>query len=116
MLAMDAAVLAAYWLCVFTGPGFTTDYLAPQPVDADEPGPFGAHGAGLKEHSELRELQPAADPELGPELGFEPRGPEQRRVWEFCATCRVPKKWYAHHCFICNKCVIRMDHHCRRRG
>lgn len=116
MLASDAAVLAAYELCVFTGPGFTTDYLQPRAANSlatEERGALQPQDASLKELSVLPGgEQPAGDEELGAERG----GHEQGRVWEHCATCRVDKKWYSHHCFICNRCVIRMDHHCRRRG
>lgn len=29
-----------------------------------------------------------------------------------CHICRSPKPPRAHHCKICNQCVLRMDHHC----
>lgn len=29
-----------------------------------------------------------------------------------CMKCRVPRPERAHHCHICDKCVLRMDHHC----
>ncbi|RYH30106.1 hypothetical protein EON65_06300 [archaeon] len=30
----------------------------------------------------------------------------------FCKKCNFPKPDRAHHCSICNTCVMRMDHHC----
>mmetsp|Transcript_654 Transcript_654/g.2385 ORF Transcript_654/g.2385 Transcript_654/m.2385 type:complete len:399 (+) Transcript_654:224-1420(+) len=30
----------------------------------------------------------------------------------FCSKCQLPKPPRAHHCRICKKCVLRMDHHC----
>jgi len=30
----------------------------------------------------------------------------------FCTRCRVPRPERAHHCNICDMCVLRMDHHC----
>lgn len=30
-----------------------------------------------------------------------------------CKKCISPKPPRAHHCSICNKCVLKMDHHCR---
>lgn len=39
----------------------------------------------------------------------ETRGPLVRR---WCRKCRADKPPRAHHCSICNVCVLRMDHHC----
>jgi len=112
---MDAAVIAAYELCVFTGPGFTRDYLQPladKRLEVEDGHIFQPQEASLKELSELPVAQQlATDQELGTGRAERP----QQRVWEFCLECRVEKRWYSHHCFICNKCVIRMDHHCRSR-
>lgn len=30
----------------------------------------------------------------------------------FCKKCIEPKPSRAHHCSVCNACVLRMDHHC----
>eukprot|EP00884_Botryococcus_braunii_P019559 jgi/Botrbrau1/6287/Bobra.0129s0031.2 len=30
----------------------------------------------------------------------------------FCKRCVLPKPHFAHHCHICERCVLRMDHHC----
>ena len=32
-----------------------------------------------------------------------------------CLKCTNFKPLRAHHCSICDKCVLRMDHHCRKR-
>eukprot|EP00803_Ostreobium_quekettii_P003864 evm.model.scf_167.4 EVM.evm.TU.scf_167.4 scf_167:43220-45726(-) len=32
--------------------------------------------------------------------------------WRFCKKCNRPKPDLAHHCSICRKCVLKMDHHC----
>eukprot|EP01095_Lingulamoeba_sp_RSL-Kostka_P005548 TRINITY_DN168_c0_g2_i1.p1 TRINITY_DN168_c0_g2~~TRINITY_DN168_c0_g2_i1.p1 ORF type:complete len:315 (+),score=48.72 TRINITY_DN168_c0_g2_i1:43-987(+) len=33
-------------------------------------------------------------------------------VFKFCRSCKKPKPPRAHHCSVCNRCVLRMDHHC----
>lgn len=30
-----------------------------------------------------------------------------------CKKCDSPKPPRTHHCSVCNKCVLKMDHHCR---
>jgi len=30
----------------------------------------------------------------------------------FCKKCNVPKPPRSHHCHVCGRCVLRMDHHC----
>ena len=34
------------------------------------------------------------------------------RFKKFCRKCRSFKPSRAHHCSICRRCVIKMDHHC----
>ena len=33
-----------------------------------------------------------------------------------CPKCNLPKHPKAHHCSVCNKCYLRMDHHCGVTG
>ncbi len=44
------------------------------------------------------------------EQGLNPQNVE--RFKKFCRKCRAFKPQRAHHCSICNRCVIKMDHHC----
>lgn len=32
--------------------------------------------------------------------------------YRFCSTCNIFKPDRAHHCRVCDRCVLRMDHHC----
>ena len=36
-----------------------------------------------------------------------------KEVASICKKCISPKPPRAHHCSVCNKCVLKMDHHCR---
>jgi len=32
--------------------------------------------------------------------------------YRYCSTCNIYKPDRAHHCRVCDRCVLRMDHHC----
>ncbi|EGC34349.1 hypothetical protein DICPUDRAFT_35158 [Dictyostelium purpureum] len=32
--------------------------------------------------------------------------------WNFCKKCSKPKPPRTHHCSVCNRCILKMDHHC----
>lgn len=36
-----------------------------------------------------------------------------KEVASICKKCISPKPPRAHHCSVCNKCILKMDHHCR---
>lgn len=53
------------------------------------------------------------DPGTAPKIpDFDPYSAELRRGWKVCHKCEGPKPPRAHHCRICNRCVLKMDHHC----
>lgn len=53
------------------------------------------------------------DPGLVPPLwGFYMGDSEQKRK-RYCLMCHVFKPERCHHCSVCNRCVLNMDHHCR---
>lgn len=33
-------------------------------------------------------------------------------TWRFCQKCKQLKPPRAHHCSVCDRCVLKMDHHC----
>lgn len=38
--------------------------------------------------------------------------PERHKVKRLCRRCKAFKPQRAHHCSVCRRCVIKMDHHC----
>jgi len=59
---------------------------------------------GRPAKDELTELSMFSEGgEYGPEEGKKPR---------WCARCNAPKPFRTHHCSICRRCVLKMDHHC----
>lgn len=34
------------------------------------------------------------------------------RFKKFCRRCKAFKPARAHHCSICGRCIVKMDHHC----
>jgi palmitoyltransferase len=49
-----------------------------------------------------------------PYWGFYIGDAESKRK-RYCLMCHVFKPERCHHCSICNRCVLNMDHHCRKR-
>ncbi|XP_038070729.1 palmitoyltransferase ZDHHC16-like isoform X2 [Patiria miniata] len=44
--------------------------------------------------------------------GYPPQIVPDTGVATICKKCIAPKPPRTHHCSICNKCILRMDHHC----
>jgi len=50
---------------------------------------------------------------MGESLPIAPARPEwQPASATLCKKCQAPRPERAHHCMLCGKCVLRMDHHC----
>uniref|UniRef100_A0A2K6K9P7 Palmitoyltransferase n=2 Tax=Rhinopithecus TaxID=542827 RepID=A0A2K6K9P7_RHIBE len=44
--------------------------------------------------------------------GYLPQGRNDIATVSICKKCIYPKPARTHHCSICNRCVLKMDHHC----
>lgn len=45
--------------------------------------------------------------------GLPPQGALIPEAVSICKKCIKPKPPRTHHCSVCNKCILKMDHHCR---
>jgi palmitoyltransferase len=41
-----------------------------------------------------------------------PTDVDPKKIFKFCQKCNIYKPFRAHHCSVCNRCVLKMDHHC----
>jgi ribosomal protein L40E len=49
---------------------------------------------------------------IGTSPGYADEAPEEEGEKKTCKLCGAQKPIRAHHCSICNRCVLRMDHVC----
>ena len=47
-------------------------------------------------------------------LGWKPEDPSLHKKLQYCPLCEGYKAPRSHHCARCNRCVLKMDHHCRK--
>ncbi|ROT64888.1 putative palmitoyltransferase ZDHHC16 [Penaeus vannamei] len=45
--------------------------------------------------------------------GTPPKGILISEAVSVCKKCIAPKPPRTHHCSVCNRCILKMDHHCR---
>jgi len=76
---------------------------------------------GITEETEKRFAALLADPDSEPDrsdnVALVKSLPVVERkkkdaMYRFCTTCNIYKPDRAHHCRMCDRCVLRMDHHC----
>jgi len=89
--ALTFMALSSLMICVIRDPGPVTDKT---------------------QKVRLEELNGNAEEEVGltDALAFDEEDDLSQGRW--CRKCWEPKPERAHHCSICNKCVLKMDHHC----
>ncbi|ORZ40806.1 DHHC palmitoyltransferase-domain-containing protein [Catenaria anguillulae PL171] len=66
----------------------------------------GQGGGDAEENVPLVPILASGDPAL-PSIATKRNG-----AMRYCRKCDLPKPDRAHHCRICNQCVLKMDHHC----
>lgn len=47
-------------------------------------------------------------------LGWKPKNEEFLKKLQYCQVCKGFKAPRSHHCSQCNRCVMKMEHHCRK--
>ncbi|KAF3613689.1 putative protein S-acyltransferase 14 [Capsicum annuum] len=60
---------------------------------------------------DLDEERGDSDPLTTSEFGASPADPANPRV-RFCKKCNLLKPPRCHHCSVCGRCILKMDHHC----
>ena len=55
-----------------------------------------------------------SEPGIVPPLWGFYMGDSEHKRKRYCLLCHVFKPDRCHHCSICNRCVLNMDHHCRK--
>lgn len=120
--------LWSFFVASFRSPGYTSDLGSPAALEAggdpqqqqQQQQPESAdqllHGAREEAQEEVDAGMEATEstallarqgPILVSGLGVKARGGQR-----WCSKCKLPKPDRAHHCRVCNRCILRMDHHC----
>lgn len=96
--AIAAIAIISHFKAMTTDPGAVPPDA--KPLDLDEPN----NNSNSMDESTSSQAKGLLDP---------PPAPKQPpRVKRLCRRCKAFKPDRAHHCSICRRCIIKMDHHC----
>jgi len=57
--------------------------------------------------------KPGFSDEIGPSTPIEGELADPKKSQpRYCKTCKIIKPERSHHCHVCQRCVLKMDHHC----
>ncbi|KAJ1419146.1 Palmitoyltransferase, DHHC domain [Sesbania bispinosa] len=91
--ALLVMLLWSYFAVVFTDPGRVPSNWRPK---IDE---------------EIGDVDPLVEESSGSPLNVVVGEPDHRRI-RYCRKCNQFKPPRCHHCSVCGRCVLKMDHHC----
>lgn len=103
----------SYTVAVFTSPGSPLDPISSTTTKTRKRGRGGAY-VGLPTTEERgNSIDADTEAEAGRgAIGFVSLTAKSDGKTRFCKKCKVHKPDRAHHCSTCNRCVLKMDHHC----
>ena len=104
--AIAVLALVSHWRTMTTDPG-AVPLGAEPPPDYDDDGSSGTGALGFSDQLENGTLSMSA---LG-EAHARRRRRALARTRE-CSRCKGFRPERAYHCNVCNRCVVKMDHHC----
>ncbi|TPX63286.1 hypothetical protein SpCBS45565_g06715 [Spizellomyces sp. 'palustris'] len=90
-----------YYMCIVTDPGRVVD--RPRAI---------ANDTELDRREDMVLFEVRTEPVQEQRIPLNRDNQEGAPKGRFCKKCRRHKPDRAHHCSVCQRCVLRMDHHC----
>ncbi|XP_020096593.1 probable protein S-acyltransferase 12 [Ananas comosus] len=95
-----ALIIWSYCMVVFSDPGAVPENWRPM-LEEDSLGTASPTALSGYIIPESRDLPSSTSEDL-----------ERRQTMRFCTRCQNGKPPRCHHCSVCDRCVLKMDHHC----
>jgi len=99
--AIAAVAIISHFKAMTTDPGAVPPDA--KPLDLDEPN--NNNNSNSMDESTSSQAKSLLDPPS-------PAAKQPPKVKRLCRRCKAFKPDRAHHCSICQRCIIKMDHHC----